>query len=689
MSATARLPDAPLGRPIRVLVICGPALEPGTARFAGMLRNHPDVHFLGGICESPGLTLGSRIADLVRRRGLLAPALLAAELAATGLRSVTSPRETARLRGDLRELRENLLVTPDLHGPEVLDRVREWEPDLALSYGGPILRRSFFEIPRFGTLGIHHGRFPDYRGKKTTFWALLNGETWAGVTIQQITEGLDSGPVVRSGEVPARGRSYRRVFRDVEELGLDLYFDAVLGVAAGAVVPRAAEGTFGPLYRDPRPNDLLCYLGRRCREIFAGLRPRPASTPESPGLLLMTESYHPMVGGGETQARAMAGELSRQGVPVAIATRRRSPRRPALGLVDGVPVHRVPPIGEGHLRKWGLVLTLPRLIRELRHTHPVVLAQGFRVLGIPALLTPGRRRRRVILKADSLGELSGAFFGPGLRRLGLSPRFLPFRTALALRNRILRGADAFVAISSAVEHELLEQGVPPGRIHRIPNGIDADRFCPAEPGERESARQELGLPADGAIVLYTGRLVSYKGLPLLIEVWSRLVERHPQAYLVLVGEGGADIHSCEDELRARVSGRGKGDPEERLRPIPRVVLTGAVERVERYLRAADVFVFPSEEESFGISVVEAMASGLPVVATRAGGLADIVSEESGALPVPVGDGVALEDALERLLRDPELSARLGRNGRRTARERYSIQAVGSAYLGLIRPRPTP
>ena len=673
MARHRSFPEAPLGRPIRVLLVCGPMLERGPVRLSEMLEEHPEVEFLGGICETPGLTLRSRLADLVRRRGVLAPVVLATDLVGTLARNVAAPRRERRLRRTAHRLRERLLLTPDLHDPEVLEWVKELEPDLMVGYGGPILRPELFGIPRFGTLGIHHGRLPGYRGKKTTFWALFNDEARAGVTIQRITRGLDTGPMVKSGTVPARGRGYRRVFGEVEELGLDLYLGAVLDVARGRAHAQSAPGEPGSLYRDPGPGHLLRYLGKRVRSVVSRLLPG-GGVPHAdrPGVLLLTETYYPMVGGGETQARALAGHLSDRDVPVAVATRRWDPKQPRLGAVDGVLVRRLLPAGPGHLRKWGLVFSAPRAIRAHRHTHPVVLAQGFRVLGIPALLTPGRRRRRVIFKADSMGELSGDFFAPGLRRLGLGPRFPPFRAALALRNRLLRRADAFVAISSVIERELLECGVSPQRIHRIPNGIDLQRFRPPEPGERQVARRDLGLPPHGAVVLFTGRLVSYKGLPLLVEVWGRVAALHPEAHLVLVGEAGGDIHGCEEELRTQV----------REGPIPRVHMPGAVEEVEAYLRAADVFVFPSREESFGISVVEAMASGLPVVATRAGGLADFVSEDSGALPVPVGDGRALEAALHRLLSDPDLTERLGRRGRQTARERFGMEAVGGKYLEL-------
>jgi glycosyltransferase involved in cell wall biosynthesis/folate-dependent phosphoribosylglycinamide formyltransferase PurN len=650
-------------------------------RFARLLEEHPEIAFVGGFCQSPGLDLGHRLRDLVRRRGVLAVPLIVVAVGGAMLRWVTGPGKERRHRRHAAWLETRLHVTHDIHSPEVLDRITAAEADLGVIYGGPILRPDLFELPRFGTLGIHHGRLPDYRGKKTTFWALFNGEREAGVTIQRVDRGIDTGRVVRAASVPARGRSYRRVAWELEELGLDLYLDAVLGVREGRSRAVAVHGPRGPLYRDPRTRDLLGLAWRRLRRRFAA--PVEAAAGGGPGdaapgraprtALLLTESYHPMVGGGESQARSLARSLSSAGVPVTIITRRWDPVQPALALVDGIPVRRTGPSGPGHLKKWGLVFTLVPPILDSRQVNGVFLVCGFRVMGIPATILGRFLGLRVILKADSVGELSGAFFEPGLARFGLSVRSIPVRIPLALRNRLLRRADAFVAISSVIRNELLRHGVPPGRIHDIPNGVDTEAFRPVDPRTKAELRTALGLPAEARIAVYTGRLVSYKGLPALLRVWETVARRQPHAHLLLVGSGGEDIHNCEADLRSFVRDRALEH---------RVTFAGAVDRVADYLCASDLFVFPSENEAFGLAAVEAMACGLPVVSTRAGGLADFVSPENGAIPIEARDDDLLA-ALETVITDLALAAELGHAARLAACDRFSIHAVRNAYLDVI------
>jgi methionyl-tRNA formyltransferase len=167
------------------------------------------------------------------------------------------------LKKRIEALAERIHFVPDIHASQVLARVRALEPDLGLVYGSPILKPALFEIPRFGSLGIHHGKLPEYRGKKTTFWAMARGEPTAGVTIQKIGAGLDTGEIVAQGEVPIDGRSYRRVWEEVEELGVELYMTAVLETKRGDASGRPSGGESGTLYRDPKLGDLLRFQWRR------------------------------------------------------------------------------------------------------------------------------------------------------------------------------------------------------------------------------------------------------------------------------------------------------------------------------------------------------------------------------------------------------------------------------------------
>jgi glycosyltransferase involved in cell wall biosynthesis len=385
-------------------------------------------------------------------------------------------------------------------------------------------------------------------------------------------------------------------------------------------------------------------------------------------VLLLTETYWPEIGGGERQAQLLGQGLARDGREVTIVARRSRAGLPWRDADVAVRVLRLPPTGPGRWRKWLQVLPAFVLLLWQRRSYDVVLVSGYRLLGIAAMLARAITGKPTVLKADSSGELSGEYFRAGLARTGVRLETPLARRALAARNALLRRADAFVAMSDEMARELVTHGVAVTAVHRIGNAVDTERFRPATAAERSALRARLELP-DGHIVLYTGRLVAYKGLPALLEAWREITS----GTLVLVGEQGNDIHGCEPQLRELAERHGLA---------ARVRFVGAVADVEAWLRASDVFAFPTENEAFGLSLVEAMACGLPAVTTTVGGLRDFVADETNALVVAPGDSRGIAAALWRLLDDAELRARLGGAARVTA-EQFGAVAITERYAALF------
>ena len=176
--------NADLSRPIRVVMFGGPYLQPAAVEFAALLEKHPEIELLLVLCQGTGQGFRHRLGNLVRRRGLAAAPVLALEWVTTFRSFLRDPR-VARSRSHAVRALAKVATVLDVHVSDVLERVRAARPDLGVIYGAPILRPELYEIPVFGTLGIHHGRLPEYRGKKTTFWEMYNGEAVAGVAIQR------------------------------------------------------------------------------------------------------------------------------------------------------------------------------------------------------------------------------------------------------------------------------------------------------------------------------------------------------------------------------------------------------------------------------------------------------------------------------------------------------------------------
>jgi len=206
----------------------------------------------------------------------------------------------------------------------------------------------------------------------------------------------------------------------------------------------------------------------------------------------------------------------------------------------------------------------------------------------------------------------------------------------------LRGAHAVVAVSRALAEKAVAIGAEAPRVHAIYNGVDSERFAP---GDRLAARQRLGLSAEGPLLLYVGNLKHTKGCVDLLEAFPAVLAAQPRARLVYVGAG-----ACRAALLERADALGCAG---------QVQLVGAVAHAALgdWFRAADVLCLPSHNEGVPNVVLEAMACGTPVVATRVGGIPEVVPQEAGIL-VPVHTREPLADALVQACTRPWDSDRI-------------------------------
>lgn len=397
-------------------------------------------------------------------------------------------------------------------------------------------------------------------------------------------------------------------------------------------------------------------------------------------ICIFTETYYPMMGGGETQAQLLAEGLIDNGHSVIVLTRRSDvslKKHERYGKVD---VYRLAPAGRGQLKKWGLIFSsLPMLIR-LRNQYDLIYVSGYRIIGLTAVLVGKLLGRRVVLKADSQGEMSGDFFESGLRNFGISHKTLFFRWFLGFRNTILKRADAFSAITPEIASEWTVNGIPSEKIHFISNSVDTSRFIRVESAQKDLLRKKLNLPQDAIIAIYTGRLVSYKGLPLLLKVWNEIRHKHENVLLILAGTGGLDIHNCEEGLREYVKANTLEN---------HVLFTGAVQNIPEYLQASDLFVFPTENDAFPSSIVEAMACGLPVISTPVGAIKTIITNGTTGLLIQPGNAEQLYRGLDVILSNKEMAPRLGKAACQSVQNLYSAEIVSKKYMtlfqGLVEP----
>jgi phosphatidyl-myo-inositol dimannoside synthase len=232
---------------------------------------------------------------------------------------------------------------------------------------------------------------------------------------------------------------------------------------------------------------------------------------------------------------------------------------------------------------------------------------------------------------------------------------------------VLRRAGLVTACSSDLARRAIALGAPADRLEVVPYGVDVARFKPA-PGARDAVRAHLGIPPEAPLLFAAGRLVRKKGFEYLIDAVPNV-----DAHLAIAGDG-----DLAEELRARAYAAGVADRVHFLGDLPQ----GAV---GDWFAGADVAVAPSVRDDSGNvdglpnTVLEALASGTPLVSTSAGGIASVVDDGRTGVIVPQRDAGALAAAIGGLLRDPDRRAGLGRAGRALVEARFGWEAVAARF----------
>lgn len=232
--------------------------------------------------------------------------------------------------------------------------------------------------------------------------------------------------------------------------------------------------------------------------------------------------------------------------------------------------------------------------------------------------------------------------------------------------------DRFVTVSHDLNRWLVEDvRIPADKVVTIVNGVDTARFAARD---RTAARAELALAPDRLVVGTVGRLDPVKDQAGLVHAFARVRAATPDAMLVVAGDG-----PCGDDLRALVASLGLGDA---------VRLLGERSDVATVLASLDVFVLPSIAEGISNTVLEAMATGLPIVATRVGGTPELVEDGANGVLVHRQDQAALAGAIRAYLEDPHLRAVHGKSSRQRAVEHFSLGRMcatyADLYAGLVR-----
>lgn len=391
---------------------------------------------------------------------------------------------------------------------------------------------------------------------------------------------------------------------------------------------------------------------------------------------------HGIRGGMETQAQSLAAGLVARGHRLEVLTTPHPDGRED-GIEETVPVRYLAPgTYRGYQQRWWEACY--HKLEQMHRSEPldVLLSQSAGALGyIPRVVADLRLPVVVIVHGSMSGELRTRLRSVAslrgtyrlARQLLVLPRlFLLWRKAAPMVHRWI-----------VVSHETAsdwqrELGIPSERIVVIPNGIDTSRFRP-DAEERQATRARLGIPSDAPLLLAVGRLEQEKGFQVAIQALRQVRSRWPGARLLIVGEGNyrRPLEQTAVSLNSQPNaGTARGNTGNSA-----VIFAGYVPNAQLpdLLAAADVFLMPTLcTEAFPLTVVEAMAAGLPVVASNIGGIPTAIEDGHTGLLVPTGRADALARAVERLIQDEPLRRSLAAAAREAAHSRFSREHMVAA-----------
>ena len=366
--------------------------------------------------------------------------------------------------------------------------------------------------------------------------------------------------------------------------------------------------------------------------------------------------------------RQVASTLGRVGVAVDVFTRRDAPDRPSVETF--APGARLIHVDAGPAEALENEQLIPFIDGFAAGVEAFRADEGLSYELIPLeLLALGRRRgaARPPLGGTALGDVPHAGGGEAARsaRRNREPA-----ERIAAERRLTLSVDRIVA-ATVHERQLLRQlyRVSPDRVSVIPLGVDLEQF---QPRDRAAARSAIGIPLDERILLAVGRIEPLKGFDILIRALGEMTERERVTLLVI---GGDERAAAEFERLGGIA-REIG-VEERVRFLGAI----AHERLTDYYSAADVVVVPSFYESFGLVALEAMASCVPVVASRVGGLTSTVADGKSGYLIPWRCPEPFAEKIDLLLRNGALRAALGKAARRSMQP-YAWSEVGTSLLEL-------
>lgn len=318
-------------------------------------------------------------------------------------------------------------------------------------------------------------------------------------------------------------------------------------------------------------------------------------------VLMITRNFYPMFGGAAVQAVHLANEL--KGVIQIGFFVDSGSKASCVEEKNGFKLHKVSTFRDTK-DAFNNIIYVFRLIMFVAQHPEYKILHFHSISGYEACVFPLLKlmNRKILLKLTLVD-----YDDPIAFRKRKASVFISYG---------LKFVDAFVAISSALLEKCSMAGIAPNKVKYIPNGVDLQTYYPCDVTDKERLRRKYGVDAYKFIFLSVGAVEKRKGYDFMIDAWRHIVSQTPSALLMIVGPGNDPSNKFYKELQSRAQN------------LPNIIFAGQQEHIAEYMRLSDCFLFCSIKEGFGNVLIEAMASGIPVVSKRIPGVTDDIFDDN-------------------------------------------------------------
>ncbi|MCD6287732.1 MAG: glycosyltransferase family 4 protein, partial [Candidatus Hydrogenedentes bacterium] len=375
------------------------------------------------------------------------------------------------------------------------------------------------------------------------------------------------------------------------------------------------------------------------------------------GVVFVLDEFHPTFSGHGEYLKKHMREMANLGYSFTVISRRKPGLAPT-GRFENTDIVRIP----DHAKYFPYICALIRALFSLRHQYDIIHLNGpvdrWGILVLVARLL----RKKIVMQMVLMGSDDPETFARSYK-LG------------RYRLRLLARMDAFTAISQPLCDKYIESGMPERKLSLIPTGMDTSVFHSVSVEEKNRLRNELGIAINAPTAVFVGTIMYRKGVDILVDAWMDVQKQCPEAQLILVGlnefdSGHVNAESLNDYVKSIRDQVRDNDL--------KVVFVGLTDKVDLYLKASDVFAFPSRKEGLGNVIFEAMGCGLPCVVSPMDGVAHDTVED-GVTGFIVESTEQMARKIAELLADRNLARSMGRAGEQRARDKFDMKKIAIQY----------